>query len=230
MANVRLSPRGLNIGFIVTSLVLISLFYTSYHSYQFAERTLQRYTRLERLLGKIEYENEVLNMSARLAALTGQPAWRDRHARFSGEIRALITETQKLPLEGQEKNIQALENARKTLTTIETKAMKNQAFLLQSTPYASAMKTFAMAKKDLTNALGDQTQVDLDAEMQRNRVAMVVSSICTVISLLAWSMVLSVLKSLTTRQVPLAPLRPEGLAYNDKDAKDNRDSQKRKAA
>jgi hypothetical protein len=221
MANVRLSSRGLNIGFIVTSLVLLSLFVTSYHSYQVANRTLQKYTRLERLLGKVEYENEVLSTSARLATATGQTTWKDRHTRYTSEINGLIAEVQKLPLEGQDKNLQALESTRKTLTAIESKAMKGQRATLQGASYTNTLKNFATAKKELTTALGEQADDDLNIEMTRNRVAMVVSSVCAVISLLAWSMVLSVFKAIQTKSTPLAPLSSV-VAYNDQDARDNR--------
>jgi hypothetical protein len=216
MANVRLSSRGLNIGFIVTSLVLLSLFVTSFHSYQVANRTLQKYTRLERLLGKVEYENEVLSASARLATATGQAAWKDRHAHYASEINGLIAEVQKLPLDEQNKNLQVLENARKTLTAVESKAMKGQGALLQAASYTNTLKSFATAKKDLTTALGEQADDDLNAEMTRNRVSMVVSSVCTIISLLAWSMVLSVFKTMQTRSTPLAPASAV-VAYDDKE-------------
>ena len=207
MSNVRLSTRGLNIGFIVTSLVLLCLFVTSYHSYQVAGRTLQRYTRMERVLGKIEYDNEASALSARLAAETGKTVWVDRHDRYSGNIAGLIAEVKKIPLIGQEKNFTALDNARKTLTAVETKAMKSvrrsasseAISLLQSNSYNATLAVFNNARKDLVMALGEQIEDDLSAEMQRNRVAMVGSSICAIISLLAWSMVLSVLKSLTSK-------------------------------
>jgi hypothetical protein len=218
--NVRLSSRGLNIGFIVTSIVLLSLFVTSFHSYQVANRTLQKYTRLERLLGKIEYENEVLSTSARLAVATGQASWRERYTRVSPEIRGLIAEVQKLPIEGQEKNLQSLEDTRKTLATLESKAIKGQGVVLQGASYTSALKSFATTKKELTTALGEQANNDLNEEMTRNRVAMVVSSVCTIISLLAWSMVLSVFKSMQGKNTPLAPLSTV-VAYNDQDAKEN---------
>ena len=52
--------------------------------------------RIEELRGVIVHLDEVLTMSARMAAATGDPKWEERHRRFEPQLDAAIKETIKI--------------------------------------------------------------------------------------------------------------------------------------
>ncbi len=56
--------------------------------------------RLQRLIGTIVHLDEVLTMSARMAAQTGDAAWEARYRRFEPRLEQAITEAKQLEGEG----------------------------------------------------------------------------------------------------------------------------------
>jgi hypothetical protein len=208
MADVRLSTRGFNTVFLVTSAVLVYLFITSYQSYRVTERTLQRYTRLERVLGKIEHDNTAAVISTRFAAETGEASWSDRHNAYKIEIRSLLSEAKKLSLSGQGQNLQALEDTRESLSATEEAAIVNirksaaakARLLLQAGSYQETNRIFVSTRDAIIRSLEEQTAIDLNTELQRNRLAMFISSICTVLTLLTWNLIVSMFSSAARRK------------------------------
>ena len=77
---------------ILTGIVLAALSWSTYHSHQITHAEMQRNSRLEGLRGTIIQLDEVLTMSVRMAAATGDLAWEQRYRRYQSQLDAAIKE------------------------------------------------------------------------------------------------------------------------------------------
>jgi signal transduction histidine kinase len=76
----RDSPIALSISAgVISVIVIIWLLWATWISSEFAQEATARTVVFERLAGEITYLDEVLTMSARMAASTGDLAWEDRY-------------------------------------------------------------------------------------------------------------------------------------------------------
>lgn len=84
-------PIALFIGAgVITAMVIVWLAWATWTSSQFAEEATTRSVTFERLAGEITYLDEVLTMSARMAASTGDLAWEERYLAYVPVLDASI--------------------------------------------------------------------------------------------------------------------------------------------
>ncbi len=91
-ANARNPITVLTVVLVITWAVLAGLGWLSYRSYREKRTTTARHLRIEELRGSIIHLNEVLTMSARMAALTGDLQWEERYRRFEPRLDIAIKE------------------------------------------------------------------------------------------------------------------------------------------
>ena len=105
-------------------------------------RVSRQAMRLEGLAGQIKYFDEVLTMSARMAAATGAPEWESRYRRAEPLLDAALSETSLLLGPDQEPKGGAAEQTAVANTALV--AMENRAFeLVQTGDRAAAAQTLA---------------------------------------------------------------------------------------
>ena len=78
----RMPRRFLTATVLLSAIVLAWLGLRTYGGYRLARQTTERASQIERLRGTITHLDEVLTMSARMAAVTGEPEWEERYQRF----------------------------------------------------------------------------------------------------------------------------------------------------
>lgn len=84
-------PIALFIGAgVITAMVIVWLAWATWTSSQFADEATTRSVSFERLAGEITYLDEVLTMSARMAASTGDLAWEERYLAYVPVLDASI--------------------------------------------------------------------------------------------------------------------------------------------
>jgi len=88
----RTPIRPLSIAWLVTLAALVAFLWCAYDSYRRFSETAQRNLRIQELRGQIIHLDEALTMSARMAALTGDPAWESRYRKLEPELDAAIRE------------------------------------------------------------------------------------------------------------------------------------------
>ena len=71
---------------VLTVAVVVWLGWSVYEAYRSVRQAEALTLRIERLLGRIIYLDEVLTMSARMAAATGEASWEERYHRFEPEL------------------------------------------------------------------------------------------------------------------------------------------------
>ena len=82
-ANARSPLTVLTFVLVMTWAVLAGMSWVSYRFYHNAQATTHRGLKIEQLRGSITHLDEVLTMSARMAALTGDPQWENRYRRLA---------------------------------------------------------------------------------------------------------------------------------------------------
>ena len=123
------SPRSNPINFLAvvlftTCAVLILLGWTVWKSYEKDKTTKERNFKIEELRGIIIHLDEVLTMSARMAAATGDLRWEKRYRRFEPQLDAAIKEAMRLAPEAYSDEAAAQTDA----ANIKLVTMEKQAF------------------------------------------------------------------------------------------------------
>ncbi len=114
----------LTVALFVSIPVLIWLGWYSYSSYRSTETHRAQHSKIEQLRGTIVHLDEVLTMSARMAAATGDVRWEQRYRKFEPKLDAAIKEAIKLAPEAYSgKAAEATDAA-----NIKLVAMENRAF------------------------------------------------------------------------------------------------------
>jgi PAS domain S-box-containing protein len=123
------SPRNSPIIFLTvvlstTCVVLILMGWTMWDSYEASKISKERYSKIEELRGIIIHLDEVLTMSARMAAATGDLRWEKRYHSFEPKLDAAIKEAMGIAPEAHGSEAAAQTDA----ANIKLVTMENQAF------------------------------------------------------------------------------------------------------
>ena len=94
--NSRFPVWFLSVALGLTATVCTWLGWSAVASLQFHELSQRRTVRFEQLRGVILHLDEVLTMSARMAAATGEPRWEQRYRQFEPQLDAAIKEAIRL--------------------------------------------------------------------------------------------------------------------------------------
>jgi signal transduction histidine kinase len=88
--------RFLTIAFLVTAIVISLSVWSAYDSYQKFDAVLDNGLRFQELRSQILRYDEILTMSARMAAATGDARWEARYREFEPELGRVIDEARAL--------------------------------------------------------------------------------------------------------------------------------------
>ena len=120
----RLVVKGFVLAFIFMIVILAGLVWYTWRSNRNLKALETKHFRILNLSGQIIHDDEVLTMSARMAALTGQPKWEKRYKKFEPQLDAAIKEVIKL---SPEKFMSEAINLT-DIANIKLVAMENRAF------------------------------------------------------------------------------------------------------
>ena len=118
--------RWLATGLLLTTLVLLTMLWSAFDSFQNVTSVQQRNLRLQELSGSIVHLDEVLTMSARMAASTGDLQWERRYRHFETKLDDVIKET----LQRTNLSDSAADSQQTDAANLKLVAMENQAFAL----------------------------------------------------------------------------------------------------
>ena len=123
-----LSARGSPVAFLagtfcLTAAAVMWLGWSSYRSFRSVRVERQRDVRMEELSGTVIHLDEVLTMSARMAAATGDLQWERRYRQFEPELDAAIKEAIQLAPEAHSgRTVPAADAANIKLVEMESRA------------------------------------------------------------------------------------------------------------
>ena len=146
----------------LTLLTLGWLSWTTYRGYRFVTGQLPAISHMEELRGQILFFDEVLTMSARMSAATGDPQWEARYRRFEPQLDQVLKETMRLaPAAASSQAAAQTETANAKLVAMENRAFElvrqgQQAGarqLLSSDEYESQKKVYAAGMAEFSRSL-----------------------------------------------------------------------------
>ncbi|WP_089717556.1 hybrid sensor histidine kinase/response regulator [Candidatus Entotheonella palauensis] len=161
--------RFLTMAVILTAVVFTWLGWDIYTSYQASKAEQERISHIRVVQGVIVHLDEVLTMSARMAASTGDPRWEARYKTFVPKLDAAIKEAIQLAPEAYSGDAAARTDAANVkLVEMETEAfdlvreghldlaqsvLLSEAYETQKRIYAQGMNEFAALLKDKVRGL-----------------------------------------------------------------------------
>lgn len=179
--------RGLSavvgIGLVVFGISAWNLFDISRGFRSITEKNF----RLQELNGKITYLDEVLTMSARMSASTGDPRWEKRYLEYDPQLSAAIDESAKiapdayknLPTEVNDANTKLVELEKKSFELVRQGKKNEASQVLFGAEYEAQKKIYANGSSKTLAAIENETQGQLQSFNQR----LIVSLIFTLLSL-----------------------------------------------
>lgn len=195
----RLPTRFLTAAVIVTGIVLAWLSWGTYRSYQITKVAEERNLRIDQLRGTIIYLDEVLTMSARMAAATGDPAWEERYRRYEPQLGLAIAEAIDLtPQTFIGETAAKTEAANDKLVRIENEAFelvrqdrsKEAQSLLLSSEYETQKQTYADGMKRFAAILDISSREMLEEGHRTVHWNIALAAVSTVFLLIGWLFVL----------------------------------------
>ncbi len=196
--------RFLTVAVLVTGAVLTWLSLSTYQSYQATQKAWKRNSDVERLRGVILRLDEVLTMSARMAAATGDPVWEARYLNYEPQLDAAIKEARALAsnadhlMANAQSDAAITDEANRHLVEMEGRAfdlvrqglLAESQSVLFSPEYTGQKKIYTDGMNRFAGHLGEYFQAELAREQRRTywKIALAVSS--TVILLIGWLFVL----------------------------------------
>ncbi len=177
--------RALSLALGVTALALAFLAWNAFASIKQIEDLEGRALRIEQLRGKIVYLDEVLTMSARMGAATGELQWEVRYRKFEPELGGAIKEALSLaPKSVAVETIARTDAANSALVQMESKAfelihqhqLESARAALFSGAYDQQKRIYAAGMNDLDSALEKSVRHDLAGEIRRGQSTLVTSA------------------------------------------------------
>ena len=165
----------LTVVLVMTWAVLAGLAWLSSRSYRETETTTARRLRIEALRGSIVHLDEVLTMSARLAAFTGDPEWENRYRRFEPQLDAAIKEAMTLAPEAfsteavaetDAANIRLVEMENHAFDLVRQSRAEEAKAVLFSDEYESQKRIYAEGMNEFATGLADSVSTALNREQR----------------------------------------------------------------
>jgi serine phosphatase RsbU (regulator of sigma subunit) len=192
----------ITIAIILSMMLVASVGLNVWNMYGSFNTVVTTEFQLQNLSGKITHLDEVLTMSARMAASTGDLQWEKRYKSFEPELDTAIKQSIKLAPEVYANNTSETDAANQKLVEMETKAFEfvrqgksTEALnLLFSPNYETQKKIYADGINKTTTNLQARIKLNLELYQQRLFWSSLFSIISFPILALAWFAILGLVR------------------------------------
>jgi signal transduction histidine kinase/DNA-binding response OmpR family regulator len=187
--------KALFVALVVTALALGCLSWNAVTSIKQIRDVKERHLRIEDLRGIIVHLDEVLTMSARMAAATGETQWEERYRRFEPELGRAIEEALSLaPDAGATEVIQHTDAANTALVEMENKSfdlvrqhhLEEARTTLFSGEYDQQKAIYAAGMLELDNTLKQSVLQAVEGEVRRVRIVLAISGAALPLLFTCW--------------------------------------------
>jgi two-component system cell cycle sensor histidine kinase/response regulator CckA len=195
VTTIRFPIRLLTLVCLLTIVAFVWFGWILFHVVRDAKIFLDKGSRIEELRGVIVHLDEVLTMSARMAAETGDSQWEERYRQFEPQLDAAIKETVKIETnpsnaeaatKTEEANIKLVEMENRAFALVRAGRKEEAQAVLLSPEYETQKKIYV---EGITSSV-DQIRRKLDERLQEEHRVNLLSIIAAVFiaatSLVAW--------------------------------------------
>jgi signal transduction histidine kinase len=200
LLKIRSSPLNLlNAALAVTVLILVSLAYFTYVSHQKTQQHQTATLRLATLQGTIKHLDEVLTMSAHMAAMTGLPEWEARYRRYEPDLDHAIKEATALSsVSSQEQASHQTDEANQKLVEMENRSFElvragDKAAALEillSKEYKQQKEIYTQGTNTVIDSLSQLMTSNQQQQEQSINYLIIAAGICVLLLLVTWMAVL----------------------------------------
>jgi PAS domain S-box-containing protein len=186
---------ALSVALVLTALVLAGLAWTAVVSIKQAEEVSRRNRRVDGLRATIGRLDEVLTMSARMCAVTGDPQWEARYRTFEPQLESAIREALSLaPDTGAADAVAHTDAANIALVEMENRAfdlirqnhLEDARAILFSGAYDGQKRVYAAGMEQLDASLAASVQRAVEGETRRVRIVPLISAVAMSLLVLCW--------------------------------------------
>ena len=173
-----------------------ALGWTDYQDFTLLSSMYSKHHRLEELNGRIVHLDEVLTMSARMAAATGDISWEERYRRHEPELDQAIKEAMSLTARPEDRDrASATDQANLLLVEMENRAFNllrlgrrsDALALLSSTEYETQKTVYAQGIQRVLASLAAEERGQIEAARRRMKVSLGLDLGAVLACALAWA-------------------------------------------
>jgi PAS domain S-box-containing protein len=197
-------PTRLLAGALAISVFLVAgLAWSAYRSYRTVHTLQLQSLRIKDLQGMLVHLDEVLTMSARMAAVTGDPAWELRYRQFEPQLDAAVKEALVLAPETgsvgaaaqtEAANLKLVEMEKEGFALVHEGRTDAAKAVLFSREYETQKKVYAKGAVELDRHLGEHLKGHEKQQHEEAVFGIVASAVVAGLLLFAWLMVLRQLR------------------------------------
>jgi PAS domain S-box-containing protein len=200
----RFPIRFLTIAVILTGAVLVWLGFNTYNSYSVIKTTRDRDFRIKELRGIIIHLDEVLTMSARMAAATGDLGWEERYRLFEPQLDAAIKEAIRLApgaysgeaaVQTDAANIKLVEMENRSFDLVRLGRLEEARDVLFSNEYETQKRIYAQGIELFASLLNDAASATLQSEQNRAFLNIIIVIVVAPTLVVGWLVVLRTLNN-----------------------------------
>jgi signal transduction histidine kinase/CheY-like chemotaxis protein len=185
--------KALTFALVLTALAVGYLLWSSVSSISDTKRLRQETLRIEELRGTIVHLDEVLTMSARMAAATGEPGWEARYRSFEPQLTTAIEEAMRLAPSAKQA-VKSTDDANTALVEMENASfdlvrgghLAAARAKLFSDEYGRQKTIYAAGMADLDAALASSMVASIERERRRGQIVLVLSMLVIPVLLACW--------------------------------------------
>ncbi len=193
----RFPVRSLSGALALSVLVCVWIGWSGYHSHKTEQAMRIQQFRYEQLHGNIVYLDEVLTMSARMAAATGDSKWETRYLQYEPRLRAAVSEIGRLTPERpaiakavdqiHRANLELVNTERRAFSLITAGKTERARELLISREYEDQKRVFADSIDRVVRLVADETRLAGQSEKRALRLAVTGGLLAVSFMLFAWA-------------------------------------------
>ena len=189
----------------LTVAALVALGVNAYNSYQTIEVILKKDSRIRELQGRVIYFDELLTMSARLCAATGDLFWERRYLEAGPKLDAVIAGIKQLLMEtgGDLAFVNQTDTANIALVEMETSGFEQirqgrpevAHKILYSPEYERQKGIYSQGMKQLIERMRDHTSLTLENKRRGTHWTIAAATITLPFMIISWLFVLGTMRS-----------------------------------
>jgi signal transduction histidine kinase len=216
--------RALLAGIVLTMAMVSFGTWSALISYREFKEIATVELRLDRLSGTIVHLDEVLTMSARMAALTGEPRWEKRYRHFEDLLDAAIKETIQIAPEQRVRvaasrtdtaNVKLVEMEHRSFDLVRAGRRAEAIQLLRSPAYEEQKAIYAQAIQESTDTIQQRVDERIRHHGRRTQVQLALTAVAFVAIGFGWSRLLGLVRNNVAERMRLLKQLEEAVRARD---------------
>jgi PAS domain S-box-containing protein len=192
---IRFPIRLLTVALVLTTMAFAGFGWITFDARRDVEMFRDRLSRIEELRGVIVHLDEVLTMSARMAATTEDSRWEERYHQFEPQLDAAIKETIKIGASSSNikaatqtdaANIKLVEMENRAFTLVRAGRKEEAQTVLFSPEYETQKQIYAEGILSFVNQIRREFDERFRDDQRRDLLSIIAALVVGGISLVAW--------------------------------------------